>query len=148
MASDTLRERKVAERQVRGAEKILPVKKKDIVYANTLSPGSAVHVRSCYENCVLGACGLGERGKPAEAVGKEAAVLLKKQTDSGACLDEWMADQILPFLAIARGRSEITVSEITKHCLTNIWVIEQFLPVRFSVDGREGNPGRIFVRPF
>lgn len=44
-----------------------------------------------------------------------------------------MADQILPYMALADGETAVTVSEITAHCRTNMWVIEQFLAGRFLV---------------
>ncbi len=37
-----------------------------------------------------------------------------------------MGDQILPFLALIKEKSKVTVSEITNHCKTNMWVIEKF----------------------
>ncbi|MCK4282707.1 MAG: RNA 3'-phosphate cyclase, partial [Candidatus Brocadiae bacterium] len=79
-----------------------------------------------------------ERGKPAEKVGREAAQLLKRAMESGACLDAHMADQILPYLALAGGTSRVSVAGITEHCRTNIWVIEQFLPARFQADEQRG----------
>ena len=57
---------------------------------------------------------------------------MKKQMDSGACLDEWMADQIVPYLAIATGA--VSVAEITPHVQTNIWVVEQFFGNMFEID--------------
>jgi RNA 3'-terminal phosphate cyclase (GTP) len=29
------------------------------------------------------------------------------------------------------------------HLLTNVWVVEQFLDVRFEVEGEEGEKGRV-----
>jgi RNA 3'-terminal phosphate cyclase len=57
---------------------------------------------------------------------------------TGACLDPHMADQILPFLALAGGESRVRVAEITDHCRTNIRIIEQFLPARFAVNEEAG----------
>ena len=105
----------------------------------THSIGTAVLVQADYENCRLGASALGKLGKPAEKVGAEAARALKtlmgaRQGDGGACLDEHMADQVLPYLALAGGESAVRVAAVTDHCRTNIWVIEKFLPARFEVD--------------
>lgn len=49
-------------------------------------------------------------------------------------MDSHAADQLLPFLAFAGGK--VKVSKITQHCLTNAYVIERFLPVRFSFQDR------------
>jgi len=85
-----------------------------------------------YENCVLGKDGLGERGKRAEDVGKEVGVELKKSIDSNACLDKFMADQILVFAALANGISEFTIEEFTEHVETNILTCEKILNVNFE----------------
>jgi RNA 3'-terminal phosphate cyclase len=45
-----------------------------------------------------------------------------------------MADQIPIYLALANGRSQVNVEDITQHVKTNIQVIEQILPVEFQVD--------------
>jgi len=134
-ASKDLEKSRVAERQVEAAEKILGQIKKTFKYVPSLSPGSAITLSSFFGNCFLGASCIGERGKPAEKVGKEAALILKKNTDSEACLDEWMADQILPYLALAKGKSQIRVAKATQHTKTNMDVIERFLPVKFRVKG-------------
>jgi len=136
IASEELKKARVCERQIEGFKKILIPNNSFVVYVQTLSPGSSVHAHAHFENCKLGADSLGERGKPAEKVGEECASLLKKQIDSGACLDEWMADQILPFAALAckNGESLFNVAEVTKHSLTNAWIIEKFLPVKFKID--------------
>jgi RNA 3'-terminal phosphate cyclase len=49
-----------------------------------------------------------------------------------------MTDQILPYLALAGGSSQVRVAGITDHCRTNMWVIQQFLPARFEVAGAAG----------
>ncbi|MBI2583543.1 MAG: RNA 3'-terminal phosphate cyclase [Candidatus Aenigmarchaeota archaeon] len=147
IASDFLRESNVAERQLASAKQLFPNMSGGTSYVKSLSPGSAITMHAHYDNCILGAGCIGERGKRAEDVGAEAAKLLKKQLASKACIDEWMSDQILPYLAMAaeKGPSTISVAETTRHAITNIWVIEKFLPVKFSVKGKEGEPGIISV---
>ncbi len=136
-AANALRERRVAERQQEGAMACLkklgvPVEI-EVGYGPTASPGSGIDLWALAENTVLGANALGARGKKAEEVGAEAAAGLIKQLDSGAALDEWMGDQILPFLAVAGGRSTISVSRITDHLRTNLWVISHFLPIETQI---------------
>jgi RNA 3'-phosphate cyclase len=149
VSSSELAERKVAERQKKSAEEFLKefANEIEVVYHKTLNPGSGITLAAIFENTVLGASALGERGKPAEAVGREAAKELLDLISSQACLDKHMGDQILPFLALANGKSEVAVEKITKHCLTNMWVIEKFLPVKFRVEGKEGEAGRIICEP-
>lgn len=135
ISSEELKGREVAERQVGGFENIFEGKHKHILYPKTLSTGTFIHAHIHYENTKLGADMLGEKRIKAEDVGKKCAKILKKEMDSGACLDRWMADQILPYMALA-GRGKFTVSQVTNHCKTNIWAIEKFLPVKFEIKGK------------
>jgi RNA 3'-terminal phosphate cyclase len=54
-----------------------------------------------------------------------------------------MGDMIMLYMALAEGPSEVAVSEITSHSRTNAYVIERFLPVKFSLGG--GRPATISV---
>jgi len=135
IASENLRKPKVAERQIEGFEKIIEMSKnKNIKYIKAISTGSAITAFTEYDNCIIGSCSIGEAGKKSEDVGKECAEILKKEMDSDAPIDEYMADQILPYLAMSRENSKIKVAEITGHVKTNIWVLEKFLPVKFKID--------------
>ncbi len=141
VASESLRKARVAERQSEAAIKILGRKSESELsdYVQTDSPGSSIHVHAHFENTTLGTTVLGQRDKPAERVGKECTELLLRQVETGACLDRWMADQILPYMALAQGSSSVSVPELTKHAKTSMWLIEKFLPVEFSVKEQEKN---------
>jgi RNA 3'-phosphate cyclase len=136
-ASQSLKNKKVAERQIAGVKEVLgklnlPIEEK-IEYYETQSPGSQVCLIAEFENTILGTDNLGKIGKRAEDVGKEAALDLLKEQKTDACLDKHLADQILPYMALAEGKSQVTVSEITEHCKTNIWVIEKFISGKFEI---------------
>jgi len=138
-ASNALRDKKVAERQIAGVREILgklklPTEEK-IEYYDTRCPGSQICLIAEFENTVIGTDNLGKLGKRAEDVGKEVALELLKEEKSGACLDKHLADQILPFMALAPDKSQVAVSEITGHCKTNIWVIEKFIEGKFEIKG-------------
>jgi RNA 3'-terminal phosphate cyclase len=90
-----------------------------------------------YENCILGKDGLGEKGKRAEEIGREVGIELKKSIESDACLDKFMADQILIFAALAKGTSEFTIEEFTDHVNTNMITCERLLNVRFMKEGNK-----------
>jgi len=137
-ASDSLKNKKVAERQLAGMREILgklklPLEEK-VEYYDSQSPGSQICLFALFENAVIGTDNLGKLGKRAEDVGKEAALELLKEQKSEACLDKHLADQILPYMASAKGKSSVTVSEVTEHCKTNIWVIEKFIDGKFKVE--------------
>ncbi len=139
-ASNVLKEKKVAERQIAGVREVLgkfklPIEEK-IEYYDTCCPGSQICLISEFENTIIGTDNLGKLGKRAEDVGKEAALELLKEEKTQTCSDKYLADQILPYLALAKGKSEITLSEKTRHCKTNIWVIEKFLEGKFETEGK------------
>lgn len=136
-ASLSLKDKKVAERQAMGVKEVLgklklPIEEK-IEYYQTQSPGSQVCLIGMFEKTIIGTDNLGKLGKRAEDVGKEAALELLKEQKSGACLDKHLADQILPYLVLVKDRSQATVSEITNHLRTNVWVIEKFLEGQFEI---------------
>jgi len=138
-ASNALKEKKVSERQLMGMREILgklklPIEEK-VEYYDTRCPGSQICLVAEFENTVIGTDNLGKLGKRAEDVGRECALELLKEQKSQACLDKHLADQLLPYLALASGKSQVTVSETTNHCKTNIWVIEKFLDGKFEIKG-------------
>ncbi len=136
IASKKLQKFNVAERQLDALEKKLAAKLagKNFMYVTSLSDGSSLHAMARYKNCIIGANSLGERGKRSEQVGEEVASSLLKSIESDATFDKYMSDQIIPFIALADGKSEIFVEEITEHCRTNIVVCEKILGVKFDVD--------------
>ncbi len=149
-ASTNLQNAQVAERQSQAAKLVLsklncPIQISNF-YTDTLSTGSGIILWAIFsqdENEIdfqnpirIGADSLGERGKRSEEVGKIAADKLLKEIDSNAPVDSHLADNLIPFLAIYGGK--IKVSKITDHTLTNIYVCEQFLEDKFTID-KENN---------
>lgn len=128
----------VVERQKLGAMKLLTDHGFDphiqASVEKTASPGTSITLVCHSSNTILGADNIGKLGVRAEDVGEKCAESLVASIRSNAALDRWMSDQILIFLALADGRSEIKVEEVTEHCQTNIRVIEQVLGVEFEVD--------------
>jgi len=137
IASRPLERNQVAQRQARGAEQHIgsrwPVSIQT-VYTDTASMGTVITLWAESETgkAAHGACALGARGVPAEKVGKDAAERLMERVDSGAGLDHHLADNLIPLLALAGGRMK--PDRITGHILSNIYVCEAFLDVRFQVD--------------
>lgn len=109
-------------------------------YVEAVCPGSGLQLWATTEQSLIGGNSLGERGKPSEAVGREAAAGLIEALKGGA-VDPHTADQLLPYLALAGG-GVCTTAHITDHVTTNAHVIERFLPVVI-----EAADGRIRCRP-
>ncbi len=90
---------------------------------------------------------LGERGKPAEVVGDEAAKQVTAYLDHGpALVDPHSGDQLVLPLALAEGASTYHVTEVTRHLTTNIAVIRQFLDREIVCEANEGEPGTVRIR--
>jgi len=83
-----------------------------------------------------GASCLGERGLPAEKVGRRAAEELIKEMQSPAAVDAHLADQLIPYLALAGG--SYSVREISLHTKTNIWTAGHFIDAKFEIGAKEG----------
>lgn len=137
-ASEFLKNKKVAERQLTGVKEVLsklklPLEEK-IEYYQTDCPGSQICLIAEFENTIIGADNLGKLKKSAEDIGKETALNLLREQKSEACLDKYLADQFLPYLALAEGKSQITFSENTDHLKTNIWVIEKFIDKKIEIE--------------
>ncbi len=135
-ASSDLSGRKVAERQKRQAAKgltqLLHIPSKiDTEYGRADSPGSGLLVWATAENSVIGATSLGTPQKSAEQVADHAVEMLMRTYHARASVDPWLGDQILPYMALSRGPSAISVPYLTRHMQTNMWVIQKFLNVRF-----------------
>jgi len=118
----------------------------------TRSVGTVTFVLAQFEHTLAGFTALGERGRPAEEVGREAAAALTEFMHTGGALDEHLADQILlPAALLAAGRlgtttpgiTRFTAARITDHLTTHARVVERFLPVRVSVNAS----GAVEVRP-
>jgi RNA 3'-phosphate cyclase len=90
---------------------------------------------------------LGERGKPAERVADDACADFLRWWHSGAAVELHLADQLVLPLALASGPSAFTTCRVTQHLLTNAWVVEQLVPARVTVEGKENEAGRVTLVP-
>lgn len=113
-----------------------------------VSRGTAVFIRAQFENTIAGFTSLGERGRPAEQVGEDAAQQLGAFMASAGALDLHLADQILlPAALLAAGllgkvepaRTRYTTQQVTDHLTTNAEVLRKFLPaIRIEIAPESG----------
>ncbi len=96
--------------------------------------GAGITLWAEYDNTVLGADCLGEKGVPAERVGTDAANSLLKEMSAPVTVDVHCADQLLLYMALAQGSSKIRARALSSHAETNVWVIERFLGRRFKIE--------------
>jgi RNA 3'-phosphate cyclase len=143
----------VAERQAEAAESILreagvscDIDVRVLSRQNSpLSPGSLIclwaeDTRGVY----LGSSSLGERGKPAEKVGGEAAESFLDEVRSGAGVDRFTGDNLVLWCSLASGESDFTVSELTPHTETAVELARLFTDANIHVEPR-GRGARIRI---
>jgi RNA 3'-terminal phosphate cyclase (ATP) len=137
----------VAERQANAAKHVLrnagydAAIKTETDERGKWTTGSGITLWSGYKS----GSALGERGKRAELVGEEAARSILKELASPATVDAHLADQLVPYLALADGKSELKVRELTKHLETNLYITQQFLEVTFTAEREETAEGTVLV---
>jgi RNA 3'-terminal phosphate cyclase (ATP) len=135
-----LAERQVAERQAKTAKDYLSQSgyQSDIQVvndqSNPIQKGTSIVLWAQTDTgVILGADAIGELRKMAEAVGKEAAEKLLTELSVKPTVDVYLADMLVPYMALAEGKSAFIVREISEHIESNIWLMDKMLNVKFTV---------------
>jgi RNA 3'-phosphate cyclase len=145
----------VAQRQASAAAPLIEEKKlphpeieiENLENGSQSGPGSGIVLCAMTENSsIVGGDCLGERGRPAEEVGRVAAQTLIEEIESGCFLDRHMGDMIIPYLSLAEGVSELSISQVTQHTLTNVKVAEMVAGVHFDPLEKLGSRSRLRVK--
>jgi RNA 3'-terminal phosphate cyclase (ATP) len=89
--------------------------------------------------------GLGERGKPSEAVADDAADEAIAFRDAKSPVDPHSADQLLLPLAFSDDASEYRASEITRHTTTNVETVRKFVDAAIQIERDEGKTGVVRI---
>jgi RNA 3'-terminal phosphate cyclase (ATP) len=110
------------------------------------STGAFVTVFAEFENGFGGATAMGRRGLRMEAVAQSAFDTFLEWYRGDWTVDPFLADQLLVTAALAETDSTFFVQKLTARFLTTVWVIKQFLPIRITVRGHEGEEGLVTVR--
>ncbi len=117
----------------------------ELISAPSRGQGTGTFIFAEFDNSIAGFSSLGAKGKRAEQVADETCEGLFKFIDSQMAIDEHLADQLVPIMALSRGTSRFTTSKISFHLLTNIYIAEYFLPVKFYVSAEKDQPGEVSV---
>ncbi|KAI8998900.1 RNA 3'-terminal phosphate cyclase [Trametes punicea] len=105
---------------------------------NAVGSGSGIVLWAETEDgSVIAGSASGRKGTEPAQVGRDAARELVSNLAHGGCVDEYMQDQMIIFLALAHGRSRVKTGPLTLHTRTAIWVAEQFSEARFRVEESE-----------
>ncbi len=114
--------------------------------AAATGPGGALVLWAASEETILGSSTLAEKGVRAEEIGEKTAEGLRTDLESKATLDVHAADQLLPYMALAGGRSTFLVREISGHLRTMLWLLAEYLDVKFKEKELDG-AFRVDVEP-
>ncbi|MBU2499229.1 MAG: RNA 3'-terminal phosphate cyclase, partial [Proteobacteria bacterium] len=85
------------------------------------------------KGCLIGADMAGARGRTAEYIGIRTAENLLEDLQRGATVDRHLADQIIPFAALAEGWSSYLIPAMTEHVETRLWLMEKMLGTKTEV---------------
>jgi RNA 3'-terminal phosphate cyclase (ATP) len=126
--------KKVAQREVATVKKELNWSGvSEIQHVNTLSAGNSlqlsIHAPTHSSQFEV----LGEPGLSAERVAQTAVESVKEFAQSQSAVEEYLADQLLLWLAIC-GSGSFTTMQPSLHTITNIAVIKQLLAVEIKVE--------------
>lgn len=136
VASENLKKRDVLERMVKKAKD--EIKKKfdlpvdiEMIYQKTSCDGCGLTIYTDTLEGVIGSSLCGEKGKTAEEVAQETIDMVLYDLAKNS-LDRFTADQIIPYLALLKGK--VRIPFITDHIRSNIEVVKKFIPGEFIIE--------------
>ncbi|WP_392534676.1 RNA 3'-terminal phosphate cyclase [Nostoc sp. C117] len=102
-----------------------------------VAPGAGIFLTAEYQNSLAGFGGFGRLRLSAETVAEIACQELLNFHQTGAAVDEHLADQLLLPAALASQASHYQVAEVSSHLTTNAGIIQQFGLAEITVDEAE-----------
>lgn len=81
----------------------------------------------------MGSSSLGTKDKRSEKVAQEAFDSLIEDLNSEACVDQYLQDQLIIFMALAKGKSRVKSGPLTLHTKTAIHYTELLTGAKFNI---------------
>ncbi len=107
-------------------------------------PGCGLLIVVKYESgAFAGFDGLGEKGTPAEKIAESICETALRHLRTQVQVEPHLCDQLLIWMSLASGVSEIRTSELTLHSLTCMEIARKLLGVEFDVQGKLGEAATI-----
>lgn len=135
-----LADRRVAERQALAANERLRTAglraNIEVIndMSNPLQKGSSLVLwAETDKGAMLGGDAIGELGKPSEKVGQEAADNLIRELEPKPTVDSHLADILVPYIALTKGKSVYLTRLVTEHLDANLWLTERILGTKFHL---------------
>jgi RNA 3'-terminal phosphate cyclase len=137
-----LSDRNVAKRQADAATKVLAKNGYLSSSIQVLNDQSNSHQKGSSialwaktdKGVIVGADDIGGIDKSSEFVGKCAAEKLVSELSVESTVDVFLADMLIPYMALAQGNSVFYTRCISEHVEANIWLMETMLNSVFSIE--------------
>ncbi|XP_032426939.1 RNA 3'-terminal phosphate cyclase-like [Xiphophorus hellerii] len=113
---------------------IQAVQEKEKAYGNG---NGIIIIAESSTGCLFAGSALGKKGVYADKVGIEAAEMLLRNLRHNGCVDEFLQDQLIIFMALAKGTSRIRTGAVTLHTQTAIHIAEQLTQAKFTITKSE-----------
>jgi RNA 3'-terminal phosphate cyclase (ATP) len=144
---------KAAETYIQHRHPEIPIETAIVNYESAVGSGSGILlVGSTSTGCRLGGSSLGSRKQSPKEIGIQAASELCATLVDGGCVDEYLQDQLIIYMALATGSSEMITGSLTLHTRSAISIAEKLCNIQFHVEklGKSTEPpdssGRIAGR--
>ena len=111
----------------------------EVIYdTSALQAGAALAIfADLSSGARIGSDRAGAPGRRSETIGTQVARRLLEDLKTGATLDRYASDQIIPFAALAAGESRFHIPGVSKHIESSAWLSREFLGADVRADGRE-----------
>ncbi|KAJ0032839.1 hypothetical protein NQD34_002920 [Periophthalmus magnuspinnatus] len=109
---------------------IQPLQEKEKAYGNG---NGIIIIAESSTGCLFAGSALGKKGVYADKIGIEAAEMLLRNIRHNGCVDEFLQDQLIIFMALAKGKSRIRTGAVTLHTQTAIHIAEQLTQAKFII---------------
>ena len=105
----------------------------------TYKEPSIVLVAKTSTGCILGGSALGSSKLSSHKTGIKAAEEFLEAVECGGCVDKHIQDQLIIFMALAPGRSELVTGPLTLHTETAIHIAEKLTGAKFTIENCQDN---------
>lgn len=95
------------------------------------SPGVVTTLWTSSPN-ILGTTILGKKAVPSEQIAKQAFQNIFNDIKNNTTIDSYAIDQLLPYIALAHESTTATLSHLTNHTKTTMWLLQQFFNQNIS----------------
>ena len=86
---------------------------------------------------LIGADQAGKPGRRSETIAEFVVSSFLEDLQTKAVVDRHLADQLIVFAALASGRTQVSIPQVTDHVQSNLWLIEKFLGTKATWQGNQ-----------